>query len=275
MKRILLPLLVALLSCDSSPPAGPEWGVEFVFKVHRPTEVEQAQGGIPRGVKRIERRLALAGFTQAHVIRQGDDMKIRVPGVDASNLKVAARAISGGGTVRIHQVADTQVQATYQQSDLVPPRHWVVSNRESHLLLKHEAVLAGTEILDAWVEPDRGGTSQTQWRTVFEVSKEAARRLDAAAAEVAGLNPPGVLAIVVDDLLLRTFKPTAPVDREARITGLASEGEARELATLLLGGGYNPVWKRSDQLGTELKAPYTLTYYGTPRASTPGPTPAR
>ena len=275
MRQVIVPVILAMLSCDSNLPSGPDWGVEFVFNVHPPTESEQAQGGIPRGVKRIERRLALAGFTQAHVIPQGDAMKIRVPGVDASNLEVAARAISGGGTIRIYQVADAKAQTAYEQTRVVPVGHRVVSNRESHVLLKSGAVLTETEILDTRLEPEGGDTAQSQWRTVFEVSKEAARRLDAAAAEAAQQKPPGVLAIVVDDRLFRMFKATGPVDREARITGLASEGEARELATLLLKGGYNPVWKTSDLLGTELKGPYTLTYYGTPRAPTPEPKPTR
>ncbi len=273
-------VLLALLSCDSHPLPGPDWGVEFVFKVHPPTESEQAEGGIRRGVKRIERRLSLAGFTHAQVIPKGDDMKIRIPGVDASNLDVAGRAISGGGMLRVYPVADAKAQTAYQQTRVVPLGHRVVSKRASDpssegvevdpwnapvLLLKSEAIFKETEILDAWPEPDREGSPKIRWRTFFELSKEAAQRLDSAVAEAARMSPPGVLAIVIDEQLFRTFMPTGPIHREARVTGLASEGEARDLASLFLRGGYNPVWKNSDVLGTQLKAPYTLTYYGTPK----------
>lgn len=283
MRQWIVTALLAMLSCHSNLPPGPDWGVEYVFKVHPPAQDEQAQGGVPRGVKRIERRLSLAGFPYAQVIPKGDDMKIRIPGVDASNVLVAARAIAAGGMLRIYQVADAKAQTVYQQTRVVPTGHRVIENRVSApssggvevdpwsapvLLLKNEVIFKETEILDAWPEPDREGTL---WRTVFELSKEAAQRLDAAVAEVARMRPPGVLAIVIDEQLFRTFTSKGPIHREAHITGLASEGEARNLASLFLRGGYNPVWKHSDVFGTELKAPYTMRYYGTPKSSEPKP----
>jgi hypothetical protein len=271
-----------MLSCDSNMPPELDWGVDLVFKVHPPTEDEKAQGGIPKELKLIKKRLSLSGFMNSQVTHKGDVVEIRIPGVDASNLDKAIRAIMRNGTTMIFQGADAKAQTAYQQARVIPAGHMVIPDMAFHpsmgdaqadpwsypaIVVKKEAILTETDILDAWPEPDRERDPKTQWRTVFELTKGAAQRYDAAVAEVARMRPSGVLVIEIDRDYIRTFKPTGSVHREARVTGLASEREARNIGMLSLGGGYSLFCRKTDDLSTQLKAYPTVTYYGTPKST--------
>lgn len=266
MKRILLPLLASLLACDSGGPPGPDWGVEYEFKVRPPEDAERARGGVPGGLRRIERRLSLAGFPHARATLDGDVVRLRVPGVDASTLVPAARAIAGGGgMLRIHLVAEADKQAAFQATRSVPARHRAIENRELFpaakgavgapiLLLKSDELLTGREIRDAWVEPEPGGG----WRVIFEIPKEEARRLE----DAVGPKLPVALAIVSLGKLVRIFEATAPIERGVPVPGLGSEEEARDVAGLLLDEGYNPVWKSDGGFGGRSQGSWSFKYYG-------------
>ena len=287
MKWLFLLALVTLLSCSPSSPPEPNWGAEFVFKVlNRPSGDDAAEEMIERAAKVIKTRLVLLGFPYARVTAlDADTLKIRVPGADPTNIRTAAFSFLRGGSLGIHEMAEASVQEAYNRSKRVPNGYRVFRNVASDkrqdlpeyrpwdadaVLIKAASIVDQGMISDAWPERTPGGTPGDAWHTAFVLSREGVKRLDEAARRLSQQRPPGLAAIVLDGEVTSTPRVTTQaMGREAMITGMATEVEARDLAKILLSGSLEVELGNVSKGPRARREPESLEYYGSPESRAP------
>jgi len=115
-----------------------------------------------------------------------------------------------------------------------------------------------------------GQAGRIVWHTAFMLSPEGAAKLDETAGRLSKQRPPGLIAVVMTGKMKSVLRITThTIGREARITGAASEEDARDLSLILMSGSLEA------ELGSDLKGTSgrgeveSFTYYGTREAVAP------
>lgn len=258
--RRLLPLaLLALVSCGRSAPPEPPWGVTIVVKISKPPDASWSVSA--EAARIVEDNLARLGFAHAQArLLEDDRMSIRIPGVDASNLRRAGRALADGSP-RVHATADAQTQMAYTRTRGLPAGYQAFANVDPAerpgppwhaevLLLKAEPLVGERGIADAWTE----GSD-----VILRLKRDARKGFDAALRD-------GPLAVVLDGRLIRAGRMSdrAP-GGHARITTFRRE-DAENLASVLRMGNL-PVQLGLGRYGScSPRETESLEFYGTPPA---------
>ena len=279
--------LAALLSCSPSTPSEPSWGADIEVKIlSRPSDVKEAEKHLKRSIRVIKRRLLLGRFPNSRIeLVDSDTLKVRVPGADASNILHAKYAILGGGSLKIFEMADTKVQGAYDPEGPPPVGYRGIQNVGSDkrqalpdygtwnvnaILIKEEPLIEEDVILDAWPERNPNGAPNDAWHTVLVLSPEVTKSFNEAAHRLSQATPPGMVAIVLDGQVDLTPRITTNViNKELRITGSATEMEARTLAIILLSGTRDVTFGSSTQGSSHFATFETLKYYGKPETKAP------
>lgn len=251
MKRIFVPLLLALLSCGESGPPEPAFGVVIVAHVSSPPDARRDAARVTASA--IEKNLAVLGFSHARATLSAvDKMAIRVPGGTEAQIREIARAILKEGWMRLYEAADATTQAAYNRNGTCPPGYRVEINVEArrrpeapwdgdNLVVRAEPIVRTGMISDAWPE----GSD-----VLFRLDKEPRQTFEAAAR-----RGPLVLTIVEKAAFVGRMRFDAP--GADGLIPLATNDEAKWCALELMARKL-PVKVEQGNRG------WSIEYYGVP-----------
>ncbi|MCL5744067.1 MAG: protein translocase subunit SecD [Acidobacteria bacterium] len=208
----------------------------------KPSElIAMKRDTVERSIQTIENRINSLGLTEPVVQQHGRageeyEILVQLPGVDDP---ARVKEIMGTTAVlEIQEVKDgpfpSQEAALAQHGGILPLNTKLVKslprggNGESWYLLSRTPVITGREMRNA-----RPGQDEfRKWETNFTLSQDGGKRF----GRFTEANVGNRLAVVLDNNIVSVATIQSKIDDSGRITGLASEQEAVDLARYLRSG---------------------------------------
>lgn len=202
-----------------------------------------------REARTVAERRLLEGGVRGKVEVEGTGvLALRLSDASGPSREKTKRLLRAPGRLGLHASAPREMQERFNRDRVVPPGYKAWDNlnplrdaKYEHLsgnkiLFKDKPVIEGRDIKTA--DPSqRWDMEGMQWVVSFELRNEGAGLFDEAAARLFDENPRGLIAIVLDDVLVSNPIVNAPqFGGYGVITGNFREQEAADLAAVLRSG---------------------------------------
>jgi preprotein translocase subunit SecD len=231
--------LVALLLILGQDPA-----VELVYRLKFPDDFKgDRKATSARTLELVRRRLAALQPKAAVKAGDGETLVVTAPLDSAFEVR---KAVGRPGTLALKMTAELLVQEAFTLDGAVPdgwrvweakappgPEYEVYGGK---VLLREENVVDHRHLVkaEAVQELHPGGP---RWSVSVELNAEGARRFDEAAKTLCDRRPPGLLAILIDGVVVSMPVVRSPEFRgKAVLAGSGNEAEAKETARLWMLG---------------------------------------
>ncbi|MDP6958823.1 MAG: hypothetical protein QF645_08425 [Planctomycetota bacterium] len=193
-------------------------------------------------------RLASAGYKKVKLFfvarYEGRLLLVRVAGGDRAKLEEFQDLFRYGGVVQERAVADQKIHESWDGTKENVPSGWVAMKNDKkepaeyghlsgdQILVAKKPVLTNADVTGAKGIPSGAGSN---WVLELQLTKEGGERFDRLAKELFAQEPKGMVAILVDGVIVS--KPRVMVESfggRAWITGAFKKGEASGLARSIL-----------------------------------------
>jgi preprotein translocase subunit SecD len=224
----------------------PQWvpaaigAADFKFNL-KPTElVDIKRRAVEQSIETIKNRVDAMGLAEAPVQQQGRadsefEILVQLPGIDdPARVKDIIGQAAVLSVVEVKEGPFQSEQAALQQKGGVLPLNTELLNYPrggeggSWYLVSRSPVITGQDLRNARPSRDDVG----KWEANFTLSQDGGRRFEA----FTGANIGNRLGVVLDRTLRSVATINASISDSGRITGLASEQEASDLALVMRSG---------------------------------------
>jgi preprotein translocase subunit SecD len=172
---------------------------------------------------------------------------LKIPGATPETSARVKQLFRTQGRLQLSAVAPVPLQEQFNRDKIVPVGYRVVENAERsrgaeyqayglQLLVQKHPVIEGRHIVQA--EPRQEMTAGgSRWVTAFELDAEGTRLFDEAAVVLYNQRPPGLIAILLDDVPKSVpAVQSKEFHGRGQISGAKSEDDARDMAIILRTG---------------------------------------